>query len=226
MSPEFAALYDRHVASSFDKQMFLFDLVGNKPWKYETESGMLRFGDEIAWHAQVLGTQSDLSKTWLWSWANDKSNLPDKALTFAKAMRNIGEARKIPELLKPQYEVTPQLQGHDLAIVAAGVCGAKAYYRGPFEGGAIYLLIDDEEFPPNIVDPAPRMAMTFIQMVSAYRCTHAKALAGYASHYGMQHRQEEPNKMSIYSEGKRVLWAEFDDKGRITQLQHEKPPEE
>ena len=32
-------------------------------------------------------------------------------------------------------------------MIASGVCDADAYYRGPYEGGAAFLLIKDERFP-------------------------------------------------------------------------------
>lgn len=225
MTPALAELFDKHVAATYDKQLFLFDLVKDRPWALDTETGLLSFGDEFKWQAQILGTQSDVSKTWLWAWANQASKTPENLMKSAAELRKLGSAWNIPEFTTPQFGITKAFDGHDLSIIATGVCNARAYYRGPYPGGAIFMLIDDPEFPPNIVDPAPRMATTFINVVKNHRCNHRRALIGYAEHFGLEVRPDG-QKMCVFSNDVLILSTEFDEKGRVIQLEHKNPPKE
>ena len=43
------------------------------PWEYDLEQAYLELKDHGRFPIQVLGTFSDLSKTFLWSWANLKA---------------------------------------------------------------------------------------------------------------------------------------------------------
>ena len=220
MSPGFAELYDTHIAASLDKQLFLNDLVGGLPWTLDMAQGTLRFADDMVWKIQVLGTQSEISSSWLWGWANEASNIPANLLESASAMRQFGNARHIVELVTPHFPVDQQIAGHDIAVVSNGVCGTRAYYRGPYEGGAVFLLINDPDFPPNIVDPAERMVHTFTKVVSDYPCNHRRALKAYADYYGVD-VNEEGSRIRIASSGKELFIADFDEHGWVTNLQHD-----
>lgn len=225
MTPGLAELLDKHVAVTFDKQLFLFELVGQRPYAFDAETGILTFAEDMKWQTQVLGTQSEISGTWLWSWANTERPVPERLLTSANELKQLGESKRILELIRPQFPVSKDLEGHDLAIIATGVTGARAYYRATFSGGALFLLINDPEFPPNIVDPGPRMAQTFIKTIKNHRCNHRRALLGYAEHFAME-VQTEGNRLAVLNSGDLVLTADFDDKGRLIQVQHKNPPPE
>ena len=80
-------MFSSHAVFSFDKQLLLADLIGDLPWAFDLPSGILSFGDQFAWRAEVLGTESDEAKTWMWAWANHESNIPEQQQAAAALVR-------------------------------------------------------------------------------------------------------------------------------------------
>jgi len=50
-------LHSFHFSFAFDRQLLLADLIGDLPWAYDLQSGILSFGDRFAWQTEVLGTE-------------------------------------------------------------------------------------------------------------------------------------------------------------------------
>ena len=91
----------------------------------------------------------------------------------------MGEERLISELTEPQLPLG-EINGHFFGMIAVGVCQANAYYRGPYDGGAAFLLINDEAFPRNTDPPLQRIASVFPQAISGIDIpNHKLALMGH-----------------------------------------------
>jgi hypothetical protein len=130
-------LANRYLAASFDKQLYLANLIGEADWHLDMAAGLLSFGDRHRWHVQLLGTEANESQTWLWAWANEASGIPTQLLGSALTLRMLGEAQGIPELAEAEVPLN-EVNGHVLAMIGSGVCRADAYYRCPYEGGAAF----------------------------------------------------------------------------------------
>ena len=210
-------LFSRHAAASFDKQCYLASLIDSEPWHFDLASGLLSFGDKYHWHAQLLGTEADDSQTWLWAWANTGSNIPPTLLQCALQMKELGDQRLIEDLTTPQLPLD-EIDGHVLSMIASGVCQANAYYRGPYEGGAAFLLIKDDAFPKHTDPPLQRIASVFPQAISNIDIpNHKLALMGHLEFYGLAHEQEG-DKIMVKENGEPVLTAMFDKRNRLTKL--------
>src|SRR4051794_33147688 len=131
MHPRLAELFDRHVLTAYAKQFALAEKVGERDWFFRMDPGTLSFGDEFTWKVQLLGSQSESAGTWLWAWANEASNIPPALVQASLAMRSLGEQLRIPELTEPEIEVG-EVNGFFLALLATGIVGAGACYRGPY----------------------------------------------------------------------------------------------
>jgi hypothetical protein len=103
VNPRIVALFARHAAATYDKQCTLNERIRKKKWHFDMNTGVLRFGDEYQWRAQVLGTQ-DKSGMWLWAWANTKSRIPEHLLDAAKNMQRYGDGNGIAELCTPRLQ--------------------------------------------------------------------------------------------------------------------------
>jgi hypothetical protein len=215
---ELSSRYERHVLASFDKQLYLSDLVGDLDWRFEMKSGLLSFGDQFHWQAQILGTESEESGTWLWAWANQASGIPAGLLQAAHFMRELGEQHQIPELAEAQLPLG-EINGHFLSMLASGECQAAAYYRGPYTGGAAFLLIRDERFERRIEDPLLRILSVFPQALEAVEIqNHKNALVGYLHYYGLM--SQSAGNTILVKEGERtVLTASFDEQNRLMNLE-------
>lgn len=204
--------------ASVDQQSCLSDLVGEDYWSVDLAAGLIYFSDRYQWHVQLLGTESAASGTWLWAWANTESNIPAHLLAASLALKAYGEQHGIPELTTPQLPLD-QIDGHTLALLASGICEANAYYRCPYEGGALFVLIMDENFPKRTDPPLQRVATVFPQTIASLEVPdHKLALAGYLDHYGLTHEQDG-DKIVVKENGEPVLTAAFDAQNRLTKLE-------
>jgi hypothetical protein len=212
------SLVVRHLLSSCNKQLHLSSLVGTLPWRFDVPTGTLSFGNDLHWHAQILGTESHETNTWLWAWANTGSNLPPALIQASLQMKWLSQEQNVPELTQPQLPLSQVINGHVLAMIASGICDADAYYRGPYEGGAAFLLIKDEKFPRSKEPPLARLAHVFPQAISAFVIPdHRLALTSYLDQHGIDYTSE--GRTIVVKEGKNpVLTARFDEQNRVAKL--------
>lgn len=212
-------LYHQHVAASFDKQMRLGDLVGDKArWWFDLEAGTLTFDDDISFRIQIIGTESEHSNTWLWAWANETSGIPAERLIAAEAVRAFGEQHGVHELIAAQLPLDAIVFGHNLLTIVAGVLNANGYYRAPYEGGAAFLLIDDPDYPPFDPDPMIRVPLYFPQVIANLPVTdHRTAFEHYLYYYDLAVERGEQEIVGRNDAG-RALVGQFDAAGRCVQV--------
>ena len=218
MNAKILATFDRHAAATFDKQLYLADLVGvSHRWDFDMASGMLSFDGKHRWKVQMLGSQSDRSGTWLWAWANEASDIPPGLLTSVNALRKLGTERSYDELCQPNLPADKH-DGHFWAVLATGLCKAKAYYRGVYEGGAVFLMITDRTFPWHIDDPLARLASVFPQAISSLAiANHREALLGHAQLLGLTVTQQQRTALVADASGNHWT-AQFDQRNRLARL--------
>src|SRR3989442_1317459 len=106
MAAQISYLFSRSALSSFHKQIYLNELVGAFRWHFDVATGIVSFGKDLYWHAQILGTESYETNTWLWAWANTGSNLPPALIQASLQMKQLGKQKKIRELTEPQISLT------------------------------------------------------------------------------------------------------------------------
>ena len=172
-------MFEVHAAYSLDKQLALADLLkGSKGWRFDMESGTITFGEQTAFPAQILGTESQSDGTWLWSWANIQSGIPEKLLKSAQQLRAFGQQHEVPDLTKEELPLA-EVKGEFLAMIASGVCKSDGFYRGAYPGGAIYLLLQLPEHQKKAGDSAQRAASVFTEVITRYSLNHRNAFLNY-----------------------------------------------
>ncbi len=211
--------WSRHAASSFEKQHHLIGLIEQLNWRLSPSAGTLEFSNQFDWNIHIIVSESFLSDTWLWAWANTESNIPDHLLHASLALKAYGVKHGIPELTTPELPLS-QIDGHTLALLASGICDADAYYRCPYEGGALYVLIMDDDFPECPDPPLQRIATVFPQAIASLDIPdHEEALCGYLDDYDLEH-EHAGNQIIVRDEGgESVLTATFDEQKRLTNLE-------
>jgi hypothetical protein len=212
-----SSLFCCHAAASFDRRCHIADLIGSSACHLNLAVGLLSSANAHRWHVQLLGTKSHETRTWLWAWANPSPGLNPQLLAAAHTMKGYGERRLIKELTTAQLPLG-EINGHFLATVASGVCQANAYFRAPYDGGAAFLLIKDDNFPRCTDPPLARIATIFPQAISTLDIpNHKLALMGYLAYYGLK-GQTEGNTVVVKDNGRYVLLATFDQYHRLKQL--------
>jgi len=171
MSEQFRYLLSRHVGSSFAKQLAFADFLGERSWGVDISEGTALFGDELSFPIQLLGTEADGDLSWLWAWANTQINLPQDLLVSCNDMKQLGLDNEIMELTERSFSQNVA-DGHMIAMVASGLNQNCCYYRGPYEGGALYFLVCD--IPDTLRVPVtPEQAITVInQSISQFDIDH------------------------------------------------------
>lgn len=216
MHPKLRAAFERHVASTFDKQLHLARLVGENAGEFEWETGLLRFSPGLAWQAQLLGIEDEPSRMWQWAWDNYEQLTPKGYLKSARGLQKYGIENQILELTRAQFELG-ELNGEHLSSIAAGACHANGFYAVPVEGKQLFLLILDPNYPPNVVEPIRRISTVFPQFAAHYALDHRKALVGYLKYYGLNATVQE-NEVAGTDGSGAAIHAAFDKAGRLTRI--------
>lgn len=221
-------LFEEHVASSTEKQEQLSRLIGDFAWRFEMPTGLMTFtrNEEIKTTAvQLLGTQSFLTGTWLWAWGNEQIAIPEDLLGAADHLHEVGERDQLPSFLTPELVIDPD-DGHRLAIIACGMLQAPGYYRGPYENGAAFFLLQETEWAvEERVHAAARISALFPEVIARFEIKNqARALRGHLRYHGAIIVQDLRDRVVAELPNGDVIRATFDALGRMTELQAELRP--
>jgi hypothetical protein len=142
----FKQLLDDCAFQVYERQNRLATLVGDHDWLLDTESATITFGEDLVFPVQFLGTQSEVTKTWLWADANRHVKFPAASLEFCRKVRTQGHSVGIDEFAADQFLFVAQVgkpTAHTLAKVAVSLGSGSAYHRCPHESGAVFVVIND-----------------------------------------------------------------------------------
>ena len=125
-------------------------VVKNRNWNVDFDRGIISFGED-EYPLQFLGSEANSSNTWLWAWKNI-NGFDENIISLAREIKAKGEKLNLEALTTAEIEITDELNGHILSIVACGLANKKyCYYRGPHSGGAIFVAfdgVDERVFAP------------------------------------------------------------------------------
>ena len=125
-------------------------VVKNRDWNVDFDRGIISFGND-EYPLQFLGSEANSSNTWLWAWKNI-NGFDENIISLAREIKAKGEKLNLESLTTAEIEITDELNGHILSIVACGLADKKyCYYRGPHSGGAIFVAfdgVDERVFAP------------------------------------------------------------------------------
>ena len=113
-------------------------------WHLDQGTGKLTFSEgsvtKVVANAQIVGSYSTYSHTWMWSWANKYVNEGMKK-DIGK-VKEFGAKHNYKELTTAKWECDEDYAG-TLTIAAGYLLKSKGAYRGPIEDGYVYMLITD-----------------------------------------------------------------------------------
>ena len=125
-------------------------VVKNRNWNVDFNKEIIAFGND-EYPLQFLGSEANSSNTWLWAWENI-NGFDEKIISLAKNIKEKGEKLDLEPLTTAEIDITDELNGHNLSIVACGLADKNyCYYRGPHSGGAIFVAFS--EVPEEVFSP-------------------------------------------------------------------------
>lgn len=210
-----------HVFRVLENQFRLYQFLGTHDWAFDMDDGRLTFTnsetEEVLARCpvQILGTESKTSNTWLWAWANEASQIPDRLLAGVRMVKSEAERAEIVEYYRPQLPIAYDRMCAELSIVSTGHLGLYTYYAAPFDDGAMYCAV---ERCPEAENTGPRDGLmvnrVIFTAISALDMNHRDAVHAYLG-------------KPVSQEGEDILWdagndqvkIRFDDQGRVTKLE-------
>ena len=125
-------------------------VVKNRDWNVDFDKGIIAFGND-EYPLQFLGSEANSSNTWLWAWENI-NGFDDKIISLAREIKAKGEKLNLEALTTAEIDISDELNGYTLSIVACGLADKNyCYYYGSHSGGAILVAfdgVDEKVFPP------------------------------------------------------------------------------
>lgn len=210
------SLFSETLFGVYRRQMLLLDKLGSGDWSIDVPNHTLTTASGEAWRFQTLGMETQ--GVWMWAWA-DQGNLNAESTRFAARVREHGERQSLSELTTPKLETGGLACGsHTLALVAASLSDSSPYFVAPQGDVALFILIDDSNYPSVLptLSPAEFVAM-FIQMSADYMIPqHRLAISAALKAQGFSLTFTESGITGTRSDG--VIEATLDASGQITGL--------
>lgn len=218
-SPELQS-YGGWIAAAAIQQQDLFNVVvGPDSLQADLDARTLSGERGVLSGISLLGSFSELDRTWLWGWANPGFGPDAPAVVSTLAIREFGARHGIGEFTAESPDLSgfeqPAQAAITLAITAGSVLGGRGVWSTAInEGqGHVYLHVADEQLPQAGFDAiaTPRLLMTAI---SVFPADHRQVVRGYFHHFGLQY-DEGPDAIRGTAPNGSPIVVEFDELGRV-----------
>lgn len=209
-----------HLPVAMEAQESLAAVVDlNAPYQAAIDQATLTIGGRPL-HVVLLGTVSKQTNTWLWSWANQgfASDIP--AIAPAKRVTDVADSWGLWELAEPQFGLAGVLDtglgaGASIALVAAPIIGATAFYSADYGAGTAYFGILDPAVP-RVRPQAVTFPRRILDAVGLRPENPRSQVLTYASVHDLRVTGDE-RQLKVHIGGD-VMGVQFDDQGRITNI--------
>ncbi|GEM69799.1 hypothetical protein SMI01S_34050 [Sphingobacterium mizutaii NBRC 14946 = DSM 11724] len=208
-------LFESYAAYGFEKQLDFTELIEDKSWDADLTRGTISFGEGFEFPLQIIGSFSYSVNTWLWSWANSQSNLPESLLEDAKILKEYGVKNKIDQLRTPEFPIK-QDELHRLGLIAVGMFDADAYYLADYGSGIMLMTVKSDTIQNNRKDNHHRIFTTFPQVISNFEVDHKNTLTHYLKSKGYE--IDESENQIVGTKGNDKCRATLDSLNRIVHL--------
>ncbi|MCL1803968.1 MAG: hypothetical protein FWG30_10135 [Eubacteriaceae bacterium] len=126
--------------SRIRQSAFFKDVLEGYGWFANFSEGFIRFGDD-EYPIQLLGSESYKSYTWQWAIENT-NNFSEDVLKDAYLLYNSSLMENIPDLKSIKLPLSDAINGHCISAIASAAHYEKTvYYRCPYDGGAVFVLV-------------------------------------------------------------------------------------
>jgi hypothetical protein len=209
--------FAKHVGASTAIQSALADYLGEHQWNADLHSGIIDFGNNRTFPIQFLGSESSINNTWLWGWANEQLDASPHVLKACAKARAFGMEQNIPELINGQFPVISQLPSM-VCVVVFGIMGKCAYYRGKYDTGAAYLLL--QGLPEQFFEPlhTTRVVTIISKVISMFDVDHTSMAVHFLSSQGFAIELMHDRLIALRDSGEKVEIT-FDPQERISNIE-------
>ena len=203
------------------------DIVGNLDWNVDFDSCEIAFGDQI-YKIQFIGSESNVSDTWLWGFAN-QSGLSPEATAFSHEILRAGREWGLQAFSEPSFELDETFNGHTLCIAACGAADENlCYYGCRHDKGCVFVAITDA--PDLLFEPLSthEFVKTASSCIQNHDVDHKIFIKSFLEFNGVKFDENiekggffKKAKDEIVAKFDKELLIKFDDKGRISGFKYE-----
>ena len=191
-------------------------VVKNRDWNVDFDKGIIAFGND-EYPLQFLGSEANSSNTWLWAWENI-NGFDDKIISLAREIKAKGEKLNLEALTTAEIDISDELNGHTLSIVACGLTDKNyCYYYGPHSGGAILVAfdgVDEKVFTP--VD-AKDFADIVVRCIQQFPLNHKLFVESFLEWNKTKYKWKE-NTLIANFENSQKLEIDFEEKSELARI--------
>ena len=190
-------------------------VVKNRDWNVDFDRGIISFGED-EYPLQFLGSESNSSNTWLWAWENI-NGFDENIISLAREIKAKGEKLNLEALTTAEIDISDELNGHTLSIVACGLADKNyCYYRGPHSGGAIFVAfdgVDERVFAPiNAKD----FADIVVNSIQQFPLNHKLFVESFLSWNKNEYEWKENTLIANFKDSK--LEIDFEEKVELARI--------
>jgi hypothetical protein len=215
--PTFNELLSEGAGIVAARQLALGDFLGEHNWNVDLETGRVSFGEGREYAIFLLGSESQVSGTWLWAWANEHIQPSEASMQFVQGLYAFGEEEGVTEFTEPSFPL--ETAGpHQLGIAACLLAEENlCYYVGGYDGGAVLFLV--EGLPEGIFAPSPleRVNTVLMTVISNFAVDHLRMTESFLENEGFDLEQTATGLVAYRGDGQ--LTVTFDDQGRIAGIE-------
>ncbi len=189
------------------------EIIGDGDWSLQFSAGQIRFGGKV-YPLQLIGTESNVSNTWLWGWDN-VNHFPESVVALAGKVKQFGEQFGLAELKNPQLKLNEQNNGQLLSAVACGLTDENyCTFRVPHDAGVIWTAFSNLPSIPT-VDAATFLSLS-LNAIQNFDLKHRIFIEGFLRWNGTPY--ETPSAERIVAKFAQPVTIDFDDLGRIISM--------
>ena len=191
-------------------------VVKNRDWNIDFDRGIISFGKD-EYPLQFLGSEATSSNTWLWAWENI-SEFDDKIISLAREIKAKGEKLNLEALTTAEINISDELNGHTLSIVACSLADKNyCYYRDPYSDGAIFVAfdgVDERVFAPiNAKD----FADIVVNSIQQFPLNHKLFIESFLS-WNKTKCEWKTNTLIADFENSQKLEIDFEEKTELARI--------
>ena len=190
-------------------------VVKNRDWNVDFDRGIISFGEE-EYPLQFLGSESNSSNTWLWAWENI-NGFDENIISLAREIKAKGEKLNLEALTTAEINISDELNGHTLSIVACSLADKNyCYYRDPYSDGAIFVAfdgVDERVFAPiNAKD----FADIVVNSIQQFPLNHKLFVESFLSWNKNEYEWKENTLIADFKDSK--LEIDFEEKVELARI--------
>lgn len=204
-------LLDQTLGAAFSRQLALEDFLGERSFTLNLNEGEIKFGEDMSFPIQILGSEAFPNNSWMWAWANARS-VPPQLAQASENLRRFGEENQLPIFTSTMVGLD-EVSGFELALASSEILGGHPVYRIPTEHYALYLILLG--LPAGSLQRPPQLAAgTLTQLLATFVLHPRHATIDFLASQGFEVDDSGPGVAARHASGTEVK-VDFDEQGRV-----------